>query len=105
MILTGGDCPHLGAVAVAQSRKSLADPLKISATTSNISILGHKEDELTRNAASRVASAISANVAVCCGIHVDHISTFEIDGIKLMCNEVIDEAITYINAVQSAGET
>lgn len=96
MIVTGGDRPHLGAVAVAQPRESLADPLKTSATTSNITLLGHKEDVLARSAASRVASAGSTNVVVCCGIHVENILPEEIDGIEAICNEMIDEAISYI---------
>ena len=103
MILTGGDRPHLGAVAVAQPRASLADPLIISATTSIITLPGHKEDVLARGAAARVAAASRANVTVCCGIHVDNILPDEIAGIETMCNDIIDEVIVYINSARYTG--
>lgn len=67
----GGDKGHIGAVALAQPRPSLADPQKTSASTSVITICGHKEDRLAWSVAEQVAAATNRVVAVACGIHVD----------------------------------
>lgn len=96
LIITGGDRPHLGAVAVSQIRESLADVGRKSSTTSNITLPGHKEDILARDMASRLAVAISANVAVCCGIHLDDISCDEIKSIVEMCSQMLEEIIKQV---------
>lgn len=79
VIVTGGDRPHVGAVALAQSRPSLRDPSTVSATTSVLALLGHKEDIVAHRAAERLASALNRNVVVCCGIHVDAITPDEME--------------------------
>ena len=88
VVITGGDRPHLGAVALAQARPSLSDPAKTSASTSVLTLLGHKEDALAHRAATRLARDLAANVVVCCGIHVDAITADEL--------KFIDEAIDRI---------
>lgn len=102
LVITGGGRPHLGAVALAQARPSLRDPSKVSASTSVLTLLGHKEDIVAHRAAERLAAALNCNVAVCCGIHLDAISAVEL--------EFIDRAIDrfcglVIQAVQQPGET
>ena len=86
VVIRGGDLPHLGAVAVAQARPSLQDPTKRSATTSVITLLGHKEDVVARQVAHELAARLDKNVVVCCGIHVDNITTDEL--------QFVDEAVT-----------
>ena len=44
----GGEAPHIGAVAMAQPRPSLADPAKTSSTASVFTYVGHKEDALAK---------------------------------------------------------
>lgn len=75
----GGDTPHIGAVAAAQSRPSLKKGEKSSASTSVLCFLGHKEDELAKYVANSLASACNTNVVVCAGAHWDGISQ---NGIK-----------------------
>lgn len=91
--LTGGERHHLGAVAVAQVRESLEGNDKLSATVSNITLPGHKEDELARKAAARLAAAMAANVVVCCGIHMDNIVLAEIRETEVMVMDMIEELI------------
>lgn len=93
LVLTGGDRPHCGAVAVAQVRESLSTRGKLSSTVSNITLLGHKEDVLARRLASRVAVAVAANAVVCCGIHLDDISADEITAILDAADDMTNEAI------------
>ena len=76
--LTGGDRPHIGAVALAQIRPSLKNPNEASATTSVLTCLGHQEDDLARGIASRIAKRAKMNAVVICGIHLDDISEEEI---------------------------
>jgi len=70
LTLSGGEQEHIGAVAVAQPRPSLADPARTSATASVITLLGHKEDMLARELSLKVAGALNVTVCVACGIRI-----------------------------------
>lgn len=69
--ICGGDTPHIGAVALASPRMSLADKERTSASASVICVTGHKEDELARAAALKLAATFSCQTAVVAGIHID----------------------------------
>ncbi len=71
VLITGGESPHLGAVAMAAPRPSLADPARTSATTSVFCFMGHKEDELARQMAQTLASRLGCRVVVAAGLHWD----------------------------------
>lgn len=79
--LSGGDRPHIGAVALAQARASGEEGRGRSATTSVLALLGHKEDDLARTLASSLAARTGATVCVACGIHLEAASAEEISGI------------------------
>ena len=72
LILSGGDQEHIGAVAVAHPRPSLADPARMSATASVITLPGHKEDMLARELSLKVAGTLNVAACVVCGIHIRH---------------------------------
>ncbi len=78
----GGTKPHIGAVGMAIPRPSLRDPRKWSATSSNFTFLGHKEDILVKRISERLASQLKRNVVVIAGIHWDDISSKEIKAIE-----------------------
>lgn len=67
----GGEAPHIGAVAMAQPRPSLADPKVTSSTASVFTYVGHKEDDLAKWAAEKISAALEAKVVVTAGIHWD----------------------------------
>jgi hypothetical protein len=67
----GGSAPHVGAVALALPRPSLRDPSVTSATSSVLTLLGHKDDTVAREAAERLAAARNCPVVVTAGLHVD----------------------------------
>ena len=69
----GGEKPHIGAVAAAHPRPSLKDPAVMSATSSVICYTAHKEDELARHAAEKLAAALNTRVVVTAGIHWDNL--------------------------------
>ena len=83
----GGEKPHIGAVAVAQSRPSLKDPEITSATASVICFVGHKEDELAKAVSEVLAAALDTRVVVTAGIHWDNLSQEGIQ--KVMKNSEI----------------
>jgi hypothetical protein len=75
----GGERPHIGAVAMAEPRPSLADPEVTSASSSVFTYLGHKEDVLAKQAAESLAAALGAKVVVTAGIHWDDLDQAAIE--------------------------
>jgi gallate decarboxylase subunit D len=69
--ISGGEAPHIGAVAMAQPRPSLADQNVTSSTASVFTYVGHKEDALAKWAAEKISAALEAKVVVTAGIHWD----------------------------------
>ncbi|MCB2229033.1 MAG: hypothetical protein KQH53_20325 [Desulfarculaceae bacterium] len=67
----GGEAPHIGSVAMATPRPSLADPARASSTASVFTYVGHKEDALAKGMAERLSAALEAKVVVTAGIHWD----------------------------------
>lgn len=82
--LSGGEKPHIGAIAIAIPRPSLADPEKISATVSVHTILGHKEDELAKKTAHQIAAYTNRVVTLTAGLHIGNANKEQIE--KLLEN-------------------
>lgn len=93
VVITGGEQPHLGAVALSVKRPSLDDPQKISASTSVLTLVGHKEDSVAKKASHTLASQLNKNVVVTCGIHVDDIQANEFDDVLDLLDELLNEFI------------
>lgn len=89
----GGEVPHIGAVAAAQPRPSLANKIKTSATASVLTYLGHKEDEVVKYVAERLSGDLNAKVVVTAGIHWDDLPESAISIIKDRCREISDKLI------------
>ena len=70
----GGERPHIGAVSIAQPRPSLRDPSLISSTASVLCLLGHKEGDLAKALAEKLAATLNTNVVVTAGIHWDDLN-------------------------------
>jgi hypothetical protein len=81
IVIWGGERPHIGAVALAQSRQSLKDPQKKSATASVLSILGHKEDTVVKSVSERLAAVADRPVVVTAGIHWDDLRESDLNQI------------------------
>ena len=90
LTLSGGEQEHIGAVAVALPRPSLADPARTSATASVITLPGHKEDMLARELALKVAAALNVAVCVVCGIHVRHPTPDMLDELVAASHGLVD---------------
>lgn len=88
----GGE-PHIGAVAMAQPRPSLADPSRVSATASVFCYVGHKEDEVVKEISERLASALGAKVVVAAGLHWDDLGQAGIDQVVKNVRALVDVII------------
>ncbi|SHE31996.1 hypothetical protein [Vibrio gazogenes] len=89
----GGDAAHIGAVALAQPRASLQDASKVSASTSVLCVLGHKEDLLAHRTAQVIASALNCVVSVSCGIHIDQAKPAHLTQIADMVDSLVHQLI------------
>jgi len=95
LVLTiwGGTVPHVGAVALAQARPSLADPGVASATSSVLTLLGHKDDVVAREAADRFAAALGSTVVATAGLHVDAATPEEIQTLIATARCCLDQLL------------
>jgi hypothetical protein len=92
----GGEKPHIGAVAVAQVRPSRNDAAIPDSTVSILCLLGHKEDEIAKNAAKKLSLALNTTVTVTAGIHWDDISREGIDAVIKNSEILVDRVIAKI---------
>ena len=86
----GGTHPHIGAVAMAVPRPSLKDSKRVSATSSNFTFVGHKEDLLAKKISEKIASQFKTNVVVTAGIHWDKLSPNKIEAIEELTEALTD---------------
>lgn len=91
--LAGGDREHIGAVALGLPR-----PAGDGATTSVLAVLGHREDDLARSVATRLASRLGVAVCVACGIHVDAIGREELASVLDMSGELAERLASLVEA-------
>jgi len=87
----GGTKPHIGAVAVALPRPSLADSQITSSTSSVFTLLGHKEDEVVKMVSEHLSARLEKNVVVTAGIHWDDLPEEAIEEIVHNCRKLADE--------------
>ena len=84
----GGSRPHLGAVGMASPRPSLRNPKQWSATSSNLTFIGHKEDTVVKMVSEELAKHLRANVVVTAGIHWENLTPREIKTIQRLTKEL-----------------
>lgn len=99
----GGTHPHLGAVALALPRPSLKDVSQTSATSSVLTLLGHKDDAVAREAAERLAAARGCPVVVTAGLHVDDATADEVSALVANARVCVKELLRLL-AARAAGE-
>jgi len=89
----GGTRPHIGAVGIAVPRHSLKNPRQWSATSSNFTFPGHKEDLLVKKISEKLAAQLRKNVVVVAGIHWDSITLKEIKIIENLTEGLSDRIL------------
>jgi hypothetical protein len=96
--VTGGERPHIGSASVSVPRPSLADPAKISSTTSTINLTGHKDNFAGDRVSSRLSAALNTNVVAVSGIHVDNIGPEGIEQILTLTDRLAAQIIEALSA-------
>lgn len=96
----GGTRPHIGSVALAQPRPSLRNPKKWSSTSSDITIIGHKEDIIAKRIAEKISSSLRRNVTVTAGFHWDNLTSKEIKMVENISQKISDEVIKKVSPLR-----
>jgi len=89
----GGTRPHIGAVGIAIPRPSLKNQKKWSATSSNFTFVGHKEDTLVKKISEKLAARLRRNVVVTAGLHWDGVTSNEIKTIQNLTQKLSDRIL------------
>ena len=95
--LWGGVRPHIGAIGIAIPRPSLKDPKKWSATSSNFTITGHKEDILVKTISEKLASVLRKVVVVTAGIHWDGMTSKDITVVETLAKRIPNQVLSKIS--------
>ncbi|HMK64569.1 MAG TPA: hypothetical protein VK564_02170 [Thermodesulfobacteriota bacterium] len=95
----GGTRPHIGAVALALPRPSLRNKKKISASSSVLTVPGHKEDLTVKFVSESLSAALNKNTAVAAGIHWDRLTAGEIEEINRMTEKLTKKIITKVRGI------
>lgn len=83
--LSGGDRPHIGAVALGHPPGA-----STGATSELLALPGHREDALARELSARFAERLGGAVCVACGIHLEGILPSEIQDVLKMAEALAD---------------
>lgn len=95
----GGTHPHIGAVALALPRPSLKDKKKTSATSSVLTVLGHKEDQTVKAVSETLSAVFKKNTVVTAGIHWDSLKPEEISRIVSLTQKLTQKIIDRIHKI------
>ncbi|MBR4394640.1 MAG: hypothetical protein IKT07_11565 [Oscillospiraceae bacterium] len=91
----GGECPHVGSVVMSVARPSLTGD-GISATSSVLNGIGHKDEAVARLFAEAVAKAKNCTTVCSCGIHVDSISTLQLRQVQEAGTRLLERILAEI---------
>lgn len=94
VVISGGDVPHIGGVAMSVCSPDLHQPERMTSTEQMLSVQGHKEAELAKDVARQLARRYSCTVAVACGIHVDGAAPEDIAGLTGTVQNLVDRMLT-----------
>lgn len=79
---------HIGCCVLAQPRPSLAGDGKVSATSSVLNVVGHKDEALCRYLAERAAAVHRCNAVCTGGFHVDNMTGAQIEELLAAVKEL-----------------
>ncbi|AEF94427.1 hypothetical protein Desca_1574 [Desulfotomaculum nigrificans CO-1-SRB] len=91
--LFGGDRPHVGAVVLSVPRPSLRDSQRVSCNSSVLPMINHKDDELAKPVAEKLAKHFNQPVALVAGVHLDNASPEDINVLVNNCWLAVDQLL------------
>jgi hypothetical protein len=96
VVVTGGR-DHIGAISLAVPQPSLFDQNRLSAESSVLTMLGHKEDELVKYVSEKIASTTGRNVVVIAGVHYDGLARDDLEIVRKQWVVLTEKIIIHIN--------
>ena len=75
----GGTKPHIGSISVSVPRPGLQGNTTMSATSSIINLIGHKDEVVARKFSEQLAAKFNKNAIATAGIHIDDITENQIN--------------------------
>ncbi|MCX7965818.1 MAG: hypothetical protein N2596_04255 [Syntrophorhabdaceae bacterium] len=96
LVTISGGIEHIGAIGIAQPRKSIKDAKKVSSTSSVFTFLGHKEDIVVKEMSEGLSKRLNRKVIVVAGMHWDNLESKDIDEIMKLCKKIEDRIIEEI---------
>ena len=80
VVISGGEKPHIGAVAIAIPYPSLknSNKVKVSVSSSVFTLIGHKEDELSKQIAENITKVTKKATVTIVGLHIDKATSQDI---------------------------
>jgi len=96
VVITGGR-DHIGAIGLAVPRPSLLDANNRSATSSILTMPGHKEDVLVKDVSERVAAATGRNIVVIAGVHYDDLAVDDLKVLRKLWESLTEKISAFIN--------
>jgi len=91
VIISGGEKPHIGAMAVSISRPNLKDSNKVSTSTSVFTLIGHKEDELSKQIAENITKITKKVTVVIVGLHIENATFQDIEYLVQNTQKAVDK--------------
>lgn len=88
ILLTGGGKPHIGCTVLTVPRPSLTGDGSTSATSSVLSLTGHKDEKICRYLAEQTAKKKNAAVVCTGGFHTDGITGAQIKEVIKAVEEI-----------------
>lgn len=79
IVISGGEKPHIGAVAIAIPCPSLKKSNKASVSSSVFTLIGHKEDELSKQIAENITKVTKEVTVAIVGLHIDNATSQDIE--------------------------
>jgi translation initiation factor 1 (eIF-1/SUI1) len=83
IIIDGGE-GHIGAVAAGTNCGGMA-------VSSVLTVPGHRDDRIAKDAAERISKKCGCNCAVVAGVHYDDITPQEIKDVLIISSSLMDE--------------
>lgn len=95
LVLSGGEQEHIGCIVQSYPRPSLKDVQKMSATSSILNVIGHKDEFICRYVSETFCVALKTMIVCTGGVHIEKATEYEIqeivDGIKKWIPKVIEQ--------------
>lgn len=94
--IQGGDKPHIGCTVQSVPRPSLTGNGTISATSSVLNLIGHKDEVLCRRLAEKLCRETGRVVVCTGGFHIDNMKPEQIDEVVKALDGLADEIVSGI---------